>query len=124
VAEGSLHALICDDDTMTRRVVATILEQEGFEVVGETELAIQAIELVRSLQPHVVVLDLALTGLSGTDALPDLQAAAPDCQVVVFTAWAHDATTVAATAAAVVPKSEPEELAAVLREIATRARAA
>lgn len=59
--------LIVDDHPAFRASARTLLEEEGFEVVGEAENGAAGLELARVLDPHLVLLDVALPDLSGLD---------------------------------------------------------
>lgn len=113
-----MRALVCDDDPLTRRIVTDLLADNGFEVVAELETAPPVIDLARTVKPDVVVIDVSLMGMTGIEAIPAVREAAPDCSIVVFSAFdnvRHEAT--AAGAAAVVDKTQPDELQRVLAEI-------
>jgi len=60
-------ALIVDDHAAFRASAKTLLQDEGFEVVGEAEDGRSALELARALDPDLVLLDVALPDLSGLD---------------------------------------------------------
>jgi DNA-binding NarL/FixJ family response regulator len=78
--------LIVDDHPLTRDALATLLGQNGFDVVGQAGDGIEAIESARQLQPDLVLLDLSMPELDGLGALPRVREAAPECEVVVLTA--------------------------------------
>jgi CheY-like chemotaxis protein len=112
-------AVVCDDDAMLRRVVATVLTDCGYEVVAQTEFAWDTIDMAKELGPDVILLDLSLVGMSGVEAIPQIKEAAPDTHVVVFSAFDSmlaDAERHGATAA--VNKSDLEGLEEVLRRLA------
>ena len=60
-------ALIVDDHAAFRASAKTLLQDEGFDVVGEAEDGRSALELARALDPDLVLLDVALPDLSGLD---------------------------------------------------------
>ena len=104
--------LIVDDHPLTRDALASLLEQHGFDVVGQAPDGESAIEQARALTPDIVLLDLSMPGLDGLAALPRLRAAAPDCEVVVLTASGTEDNLLAAIrggAAGYLLKSEPPE---------------
>jgi DNA-binding NarL/FixJ family response regulator len=66
-SDMSHTVLIVDDHPAFRASARTLLEDEGFDVVGEAEDGESALELVQALEPDLVLLDIALPGLSGLD---------------------------------------------------------
>jgi DNA-binding NarL/FixJ family response regulator len=114
-----LRAVLCDDDATVRHVVRDLAEDCGFEVVGEAALALEALVLAEMTKAHVLVLDLSLKGVSGTDVIPAVRTAAPGTQIVVYTAFDTLARLAEEEGVAdVVRKDEPEKLEAALRRIA------
>src|SRR5215218_5083514 len=78
--------LLVDDHPLTRDGLAALLAGHGFDVVGEAADGREAIDLAHELQPDVILLDLSIPGLNGLEAMPQLRAEAPNCEVVVLTA--------------------------------------
>jgi DNA-binding NarL/FixJ family response regulator len=114
-----LRAVICDDDATLRRVVAVMAGQAGFHVVGEAALALDALALVEMTTPHVVVLDLSMTGMSGAEVIAPMKAASPDTAIIVYTAFDVMADLAAVKGVfAVVRKDEPGKLEDALRRVA------
>ena len=114
--------LIVDDHPLTRDALATLLGQNGFDVVGQAGDGNKAIELARQLQPDLVLLDLSMPELDGLGALPRLREAAPECEVVVLTASGTEENLLAAIrggAAGYLLKTEsPERIVEFLNGIA------
>lgn len=78
--------MICDDQPAFRQVLQAVLGlEDGLEVVGEAANGAEAIEVVRSLQPDVLLLDVAMPIMDGIEALPHVLETAPDVVVVVLT---------------------------------------
>jgi DNA-binding NarL/FixJ family response regulator len=61
----AVTVLIVDDHAAFRASAHTLLELEGFDVVGEAEDGASGIELARTLEPDLVLLDVALPDTSG-----------------------------------------------------------
>jgi DNA-binding NarL/FixJ family response regulator len=104
--------LIADDHPLTRDALASLLEGNGFDVVGEAGDGAQAIERAGGLQPDLVLLDLSMPDVDGLAALPALRAAAPNAEVVVLTASGTEDDLLAAIragAAGYLLKTEPPE---------------
>ena len=118
----SERILLVDDHPLTRDALASLLEQGGFDVVGEAADGAEALELAGRLQPDLVLLDLSMPGVDGLSALPGLRAAASGCEVVVLTASGTEENLLAAIrggAAGYLLKSEPpERIVAFLRGVA------
>jgi DNA-binding NarL/FixJ family response regulator len=114
--------LIVDDHPLTRDALATLLGQNGFDVVGQAGDGREAIESARQLQPDLVLLDLSMPELDGLDALPRLREAAPECEVVVLTASGTEENLLAAIrggAAGYLLKTEaPERIVEFLNGVA------
>lgn len=65
-----IRVLVVDDSTFVRRAVQRMLESfPDLEVVGTAHNGARAVELVRELQPHVVVLDVNMPEVDGLEAL-------------------------------------------------------
>ena len=102
--------LLVDDHPLTRSALAGLLQQHGFDVIGEAADGESAIARAAELQPDLVLLDLSMPGLDGLSALPRLRQAAPECEVVVLTASGEESNLLAAIrggAAGYLLKSEP-----------------
>lgn len=62
-----------DSDPVRERLIALLSEIGGAEVVGEARNYDEAIEGIRSLKPHVVILDVQMPGGSGIDVLKEIK---------------------------------------------------
>lgn len=64
----SIRVVIAEDEAIIRMDLRETLEEEGYEVVGETGRGDDAVELVRELQPDLAILDVKMPGLDGLSA--------------------------------------------------------
>jgi DNA-binding NarL/FixJ family response regulator len=106
------RVLIVDDHPLTREALAALLEQHGFAVVAQAASGKEAIECAQRLSPELVLLDLSMPEMNGLQALPQIRAAAPGCEVVVLTASGTEENLLAAIrggAAGYLLKNEPPE---------------
>ena len=88
MANEQVRAYLCDDVPELRRLVRLVLEEDGgIQVVGEAGEATTAVREIEALQPDVVLLDLAMPGMDGLEALPLVREAAPDVCVIVFSGF-------------------------------------
>jgi DNA-binding NarL/FixJ family response regulator len=106
------RTLVVDDHPLTRSALVDLLEQHSFAVVGEAADGVEAVERAREVQPDLVLLDLTMPGGGGLEALPNVRAAAPGCEVVVLTASGTEENLLAAIragAAGYLLKTEPPD---------------
>lgn len=85
----NLRVLLADDDAGMRLVMRRIVERvEGFALAGEADNGQTALELVESLRPHVVFLDVEMPGLSGVECARAIQDMDPN--IIIIFATAHE----------------------------------
>src|ERR1051325_8192562 len=60
--------LIADDHQLLRAGLRSLLEEQGFEVVGESENGRDAVNLVRKVKPDAVIIDISMPILNGIEA--------------------------------------------------------
>ena len=65
VHPADARVVIAEDEAIIRLDLAELLEEEGYDVVGETGRGDEAVELVRELRPDLVILDIKMPGLDG-----------------------------------------------------------
>lgn len=90
--EGApFRVIVADDNGDVREILGTTLRRSGrFEVVAEVA-DVEGVEAAAAeLQPDLVLLDLAMPGGGGLDALPRLREAAPAARVVVVSGFPSD----------------------------------
>lgn len=88
--------LVVDDAIFMRTMIADILSQAGFEVVGEAENGRQAVELYGKLKPDLVTMDIVMPELGGIDAVREICANDPDARVLMCSAMGQQALVVQA----------------------------
>ncbi len=62
------RVIVAEDEAIIRLDLKELLEEEGFEVIGETGRGDEAVELVRDLRPDLAILDIKMPGLDGLSA--------------------------------------------------------
>jgi two-component system response regulator NreC len=86
-----IRVLIADDHTIVRAGVRLLLEAEpDMEIVGEALTGEEAVRLVESLRPTVVLMDIAMPALDGLEATRQIKAGSPDTRVLVLTMHRSD----------------------------------
>jgi DNA-binding NarL/FixJ family response regulator len=85
-----MRLLLADDHALFRQSLRALLESRGIEVIGEAVDGCQAVELAKSLQPDIVLMDLGMPKLGGLEATRQLAAELPSARVIVLTASTED----------------------------------
>jgi DNA-binding NarL/FixJ family response regulator len=87
----TIRVLICDDQALVRDGFRMILNaQEGIDVVGEAGDGTEAIELVKRLLPHVVLMDVRMPGMNGIEATRRIVASGVESRVLILTTFDLD----------------------------------
>jgi len=79
----SIRVLLADDHKLIRAGLALVVEQQpDLSVVGEADDGRQAVEMVKSLKPDVVVMDIGMPNLNGIEAARQMSEIRSDTSVV------------------------------------------
>src|SRR5579862_3446061 len=82
---NTVRILLADDHTLLRAGIRSLLEKmPGVEVVGEAADGREALNLVRSLSPGVVLMDIAMAGLNGLEATAQIIKAFHQVRVIIL----------------------------------------
>ena len=87
--------LVADDDDIVRDVITTLLSREGFFVTSVSD-GLEAINLLRIEDVHLVISDLMMPGADGIEVLKYAIRSSPDIAVVILTAYGTLDTTLEA----------------------------
>lgn len=78
--------LIVDDSRTSRKILKGILENSGFDIVGEATNGQEGYERYEELRPDIVTMDITMPVLDGIEALKKIKGDYPDAKVVMVTA--------------------------------------
>jgi len=82
------RVVIAEDEAIIRLDLKETLEEEGYEVVGETGRGDEAVQLVKDLAPDLAILDIKMPGLDGLSAAREISADRK-CAVLILTAFSQ-----------------------------------
>ena len=85
------RVLIVDDAAFMRMSIRTMLQNYDFEIVGEAENGVMAIEKYQELQPDIVTLDITMPEMDGLQALREIKKIDPAASVVLVSALGQEA---------------------------------
>src|SRR3970040_1815809 len=88
--------LVCDHPIIMRTMISDILAQAGFEIVGEAESGVQAVEKYRQLKPDLVTMDIVMPDMGGIDAVREIVKQDADHKILMCSAMGQQALVVEA----------------------------
>jgi two-component system, chemotaxis family, chemotaxis protein CheY len=88
--------LVCDDAIFMRTMISDILQQSGFEVVGEAETGVEAVAQYRKLRPDLVTMDIVMPDMGGIDAVREITKLDPNARILMCSAMGQQALVVEA----------------------------
>jgi two-component system, chemotaxis family, chemotaxis protein CheY len=88
--------LICDDAVFMRTMISDILEGSGYEIVGQAETGVQAIERYKTLRPDLVTMDIVMPDMGGIDAVREITSFDSNAKILMCSAMGQQALVVEA----------------------------
>jgi DNA-binding NarL/FixJ family response regulator len=116
----AIRVMLVDDHALVREGINQILDKEpDITVIGEAERGDLALEMLESLQPDVVLLDVRMPGMSGIETTRRIRAAFPKIRVLILSAYADFAVEAfrAGASGYVLKSARSRELVAALRSV-------
>ena len=90
------RVLVCDDAIFMRTMISDILSGAGYEVVGEAETGLQAIDRYKELKPDLVTMDIVMPDMGGIDAVREIVKGDANAKILMCSAMGQQALVVEA----------------------------
>lgn len=87
----SIRVLIADDHIITRQGIRRLLEDEGiFTIVGEASDGEEAIQMTRTMNPDIVIMDINMPRVNGIQATIQIKKYCPAIPILILSAYDDD----------------------------------
>ena len=83
--------LICDDAAFMRMMIKDILTKNGYNIAGEAENGLKAVDKYQETKPDLVMMDITMPEMDGIQALKKIKAADPSANVIMCSAMGQQA---------------------------------
>ena len=83
--------LICDDAELMLVMIKDILTKNGYEVAGEAENGLKAVEKYNETKPDLVMMDITMPEMDGIQALKKIKEADPAANIIMCSAMGQQA---------------------------------
>ncbi|MBE5874853.1 MAG: response regulator [Lachnospiraceae bacterium] len=85
------NILICDDAAFMRMMIKDILTKNGYNVAGEAENGLKAIEKYKEVSPDLVLMDITMPEMDGIQALKEIKKLDGSATVIMCSAMGQQA---------------------------------
>ncbi len=89
MGEDRVKVLVVEDESSIRKFLSINLNREGFEVL-EASSGEEALDIIKRVEPRVVVLDVMLPGIDGLEVCQSIRKAIPNIVIIMLTAKSQD----------------------------------
>ena len=90
------EVLIVDDAAFMRMMIKDILTKNGYEVVGEAENGIKAVEKYKELMPDLVIMDITMPEVDGIQAVKEIKKINGTAKIIMCSAMGQQAMVIEA----------------------------
>lgn len=116
--------LIVDDASFMRMIIKDILIQDGYEVVGEAENGIEAIEMYNEFSPDIVLMDITMPQMDGIEALKKIKSINNNAKIIMCSAMGQQEMVIESIQAGaeefIVKPFQPERVVEAIRKVLQR----
>jgi two-component system chemotaxis response regulator CheY len=83
--------LVVDDAAFMRMMLKDILTKNGYEIAGEAENGLRAVEKYKELQPDLVIMDITMPEMDGIQAVREIKKINPNAKIMMCSAMGQQA---------------------------------
>lgn len=88
---NTIRVLLADDHSLMRDGIAALLNGvPGFEIVGEARDGLEAIHMISTHRPNMILMDIGMTPMNGLDATARISKEYPDVRVVILSMHSNE----------------------------------
>lgn len=85
------NILICDDAAFMRMMIKDILSKNGYNVIGEAENGVKAVEKYKEVTPDLVLMDITMPEMDGIQALKEIRKVDAGAKIIMCSAMGQQA---------------------------------
>ncbi|GIP55621.1 MULTISPECIES: response regulator [Paenibacillus] len=86
--------LVVDDAAFMRLMLKNILSKQGYEIVGEAENGLEAVEKYKALSPDLVTMDITMPVMEGVEAVRLIKQLDPNAKIIMCSAMGQQSMVV------------------------------
>ena len=90
------NILICDDAAFMRMMIKDILTKNGYNIAGEAENGVKAVEKYSETKPDLVLMDITMPEMDGIQALKKIKEIDPNANIIMCSAMGQQAMVIEA----------------------------
>ena len=115
------RVLVVDDAAFMRMMIKDILRKGGYEVIGEAEDGMKAVDRYKELHPDLVTMDITMPDMDGITAVKEIRKVDPNAMIIMCSAMGQQAMVIDAIQAGakdfVVKPFQPERVLEAVRKV-------
>ena len=92
----AIRVLVVDDAAFMRMMIKDILNKNGYEVVGEAENGLKAVEKYQELRPDLTTMDITMPEMDGISAVKQIKQLDPAAKVIMCSAMGQQSMVIEA----------------------------
>ncbi len=92
----AIRVLVVDDAAFMRMMIKDILSKNGYDIVGEAENGLKAVEKYQELKPDLTTMDITMPEMDGITAVKEIKKVDPAAKVIMCSAMGQQAMVIEA----------------------------